>query len=107
MNQNKSQYIVWITVYPKSAQPFNFQCLYRQWQGVGEGGAIGDTDSIQSQANRLKAITAKWRISLNERKTISAGDTNLDLNIDFTNPAQLSNHNRPQNIPSSHNRHFH
>ena len=90
----KNESVVWLTIHPKRAQPFNFQCLYRQWQGVGEGGAIANTNSVQSQVNRLKTITTKWKQSLNERETISVGDTNLDLNIDYTNPTQLSQHNR-------------
>ena len=77
--------VVWLTLHPKGTKPINFQNFYRQWQFMGPEHAIPNTNSIKSQQNSLKKVVQKWLIAAGERETISASDTNINLNKDYKN----------------------
>ena len=86
--------VIWLTIYPEGAAKFNYQNMYRQWQGLGQGLPAGTTDSIPDQKVRFKKITEKWKIALGESETISTSDTNIILDCDYNNLTTLSTHDR-------------
>ena len=92
--ETKGEPTVWITIYPKSARPINFQNHYRQWQEMGPTNYIPNTKDINKQTQLYKKVIQKWMIANNERETISVSNTNIDLNKDYINLPNMGPFNR-------------
>ena len=85
---------VWITINLQGAKKINLQTYYRQWQLMGVKSRIPETNSVNSQNERLKAVAVKWRQAMNEGETHSFSDTNLNLRNLGKLPTELNFHDR-------------
>ena len=81
--------MVAITLHPARTKPINIINYYRQWQVCQSQGAVPDTDSINEQTKRLKAISEKIKKSITEQDTVTLSDTNLDFSIDWAHPSTM------------------
>ena len=76
--------MIFLTIHPHREKKFNIINHYRQWQLVADTGAIPNTGTPAAHLRRYNLVLDKWTKSLNENETIYNGDSNIDLDFDFS-----------------------
>ena len=85
---------VWVTLNLQGGKKISIQSYYRQWQLMGIKNKIPETDSVNSQNDRLKTVASSWKQAMDEGECYTFSDTNLNLRNLGKTSQELDFHDR-------------